>query len=362
MAQYRYLAVALKTPGDEIAELPLTDVNFERRLNAAGEFSATLKLPPPTTVEARARATLWKEATDRATTCIYVLRDNTPLGGWIVWTQGYDIDTQIITIGGAELSSYARRRIVEGATLSSAVIFTNVSAMAIAQQLMTMINDIALQFDVGSEATALVTKTYLGTEDKRTADAVLELANQTDGFDFRTDVRRDAAGNLVRIWMARAFLGGSTQIVAKYGTNISSLKVHRRGDLRVNDALALGQGEETARMFSRATSTQWGPKMTSSIALGDEVTQPPLNAQAQALLSANLNHEVIEVDILASNLDAEIGSFHPGDVARLIVPPSKDPWFPNGLDTSVRTLGYRLTIPDTGGVETITMIYDEEVA
>ena len=68
MAQYRYLAAQLAAPGDLIAELPLTGVFLERRLNAAGEFGAALKLPPPVNVENRALAVLWKEATDRATT------------------------------------------------------------------------------------------------------------------------------------------------------------------------------------------------------------------------------------------------------------------------------------------------------
>ncbi len=360
MAQYRYLAAQLAAPGDLIAELPLTGVFLERRLNAAGEFGAALKLPPPVNVENRALAVLWKEATDRATTCIYVLRDGTPLGCWITWRQNYDTENQIISISGAELSSYARRRNVEGASVSTPVVYTSMPVMAIAQALMAGINDIGLTFDVGTEATAIVSKTYLGSEDKKVGDAVLELANGIDGFDYRTDVRLGASG-FERIWTARAFLGGSTNIVAKYGANVASLKVDRRGDLRANDALAFGRGDEVLRPFSRATSVEWGPKMTSSIALSDETAQPPLSAQAGALLAASLNHEIIEVEIYASNLDAEIGTFYPGDVARLIVPANKDPWFPDGVDTSVRTLGFRLTIPDTGGVETVTMIYDEEI-
>jgi hypothetical protein len=360
MAQYRYLGAQLAAPGAVIAELPLTGVTLERRLNAAGEFGASLKLPAPVDPDNRALAALWKEATDRATTCVYVLRDGVPLGCWIVWRQNYNTEDQIISISGAELSSYARRRNIEAASITAPVVYTSLPVMAIAQALMMGINDIGLTFDVGTEATAIVSKSYLGTDDKKVGDAVLELANQIDGFDYRIDVRL-GSGGFERVWTARAFLGGSTQLVAKYGANVASLKVDRRGDLRANDALALGQGDEVSRPFARASSGEWGPKMTSSISLGDEVAQPPLSAQADALLGASLNHEIIEVEIYASNLDAEIGTFHPGDVARLIVPANKDPWFPDGLDTSVRTLGYRLTIPDTGGVETITMFYDQEI-
>lgn len=361
---YRYIAADLAYPGTPVAELPLTDVSWGRMLNGAAEFSGKLKLPIGSNPEAKLLATLWREATDRATKCVYVVRDGVPLGCYIIWSQSYSSADQAISVSGAELFSYGRRRPVEDASgdLTVPVVFTNQRPVDIATALILAAGNIGITHDLGGgTGGATISKTYRGTDNRNLADEILELAALDDGgFDFRTDVRLSPTGEFERVWIAREFLGGTTEIVAKYETNVASLGVTRRGDLRANDAIVLGPtnaGDSTTRESRRRSTTEWAPVMTVVEAhSNEEEPGSVLDRRALALLAASKDQELLEVSVVASAIDAQLGTFHPGDVMRLVVNPDADPFFHEGLDTSLRLLRYTVEVPDEGpGTEIVTL-------
>jgi hypothetical protein len=369
MTAYRYLAADLASPGATVAELPLTDVSWGRMLNGAAEFSGKLKLPPPASADVRLLLALWREATDRATKCVYVIRDGVPLGCYAIWTQTYGSSDQTITVGGAELFSYARRRVVEDAShvLTVPLVYTAQRPLDIAVALLTEANEIGMVFDIAGAGTGGTTidKAYRGTDNRSLADEILELAALDDGgFDFRTDVRLTTAGDIERVWIARPFLGGTTEVVAKYETNVASLGVTRRGDLRANDAIVFGPtqtGDSSTRSFKRRSTDEWAPTMSIVEAhSNDPEPDAVLDTRAVGLLAAFKNHELLEVTVVASEIDAELGTFHPGDVMRLVVSADADPFFHEGLDTSLRLLRYTVKVPNEGpGAEVVTLTFGE---
>lgn len=359
---YQYVAADLAYPSTPIADLPLTGVTWGRMLNGAAEFSGKLKLPPPIDTDTELLLTLWREATDRATKCIYVIRDGTPLGAYVIWNRSYSSDDQTITIGGAELFSYWRRRIVEDASgiLTTPLTFTAKRPIDIAAALLAAVNGANLVLDVTPGGGPTIDKTYLGTDARVVADEVLDLAAlDAGGFDFRTDIRLSPDGDYERIWIARDLLGGTPEVVAKYETNVANLAVVHRGDLRANDALVMGPtkaGDSTTRNTARRTTAEWAPTMLIVEPHTEDEPIALLDERAIALLEARRNHQLFQVSIVASSVDAELGTFHPGDLMRLVVPPHADPFLHEGLDTSLRLLGYSVTVPDEGaGAETIEL-------
>jgi hypothetical protein len=368
VSAYSYIAADLASPGTPIAELPLTGVSWGRMLNGAADFSGKLKLPPPTSPDVKLLLTLWREATDRATKCIYVVRDGVPLGCYIIWTQGYSSADQSISVKGAELFSYARRRPIEAASgdLTVPVEFTNKRPVDIATALFVAAGNIDITYDLGGgTGGTTISKIYRGTDNRGLADEILELAAIDDGgFDFRTDVRLTSTGDFERVWIAREFLGGTTEIVAKYETNVATLGVTRRGDLRANDAIVLGPtkaGDSTTRETRRRSTTEWAPLMTVVEAHSNEDEPGSVLAErAAALLAASKDQELLEVSVVASAIDAQIGTFHPGDVMRLVVNPDADPFFHEGLDVSLRLLRYTVDVPDEGpGTEVVKLTLAE---
>lgn len=370
-SRYRYIFAHLGAPLTKIAEIPVYDVQYQRLLNAAGTFSGKIKMPVISRTiendnvvvdeENKVLANLYKEATDRGTTCVFILRDNTPMGCWIIWSRTYDIDTQTITLGGAELPSYWTRRIVEDSDdIDNVIEFENTPMFDIASNLIGRINDIGLTLDIPSGQGPNISRIFRGTDVKIVSDVIKEFSEQSDGFDYRIDIEID--GNTFnRILRVRSSLGNTIELTAKYATNINGLTLDERGDLRANDYIVVGGQEGPKRPFGRDTTFTFVPPLQSVESLSDIEDTDVLEGVAIASREAFENHQVIDVSLLP-NIDSLLGTYNPGDLLRLSVPPDVDPWFQGGVDQIIRTIGYEVSVPDTQGEESIGLVLEESDA
>lgn len=346
--------------GALLAELPLTEVTYERLLDGAGRLAAHLKLPPLTDTRSRVLAKTWRDAVDRARRVIYVVRDGTPLGGWIVWPVGYDSETQTIELQGAEWWSYWRRRFVGDWQADLAVPYRATGkAIDVAAALVNASNDINAVTVVAPAPTApTVDIEYQPLDAKPVADAAGELAAAADGFDFRSDVNI-TAGAFVRRWVAAPFLGSGVTVTGHFGVNIAAFRVRESGDRRSNWVLAIGAGDGSARAFGLATSTTYEPRLTHAVSLRDEASNSRLAQHAAAGLRVLQDPSVTEASLVADDVHCQLGAFAPGDLARIAVPAGKDPWFPDGYDEERRIVGYEVTVPATGDPETVRLALDD---
>jgi hypothetical protein len=102
--EYVYLAAELFS-NRAICDLPLTNVQFNWAVNAAGKFSATVN------VSALARKHEYFEATEPCKTVIYVIRDGIPIWGGIIWKRTFDSEKRELRIDAETWDSYLVRRI-----------------------------------------------------------------------------------------------------------------------------------------------------------------------------------------------------------------------------------------------------------
>lgn len=370
VGRYRYLSVHLGAPFTKIAELPCAGVQWQRLRNGSGLFRGTVKLPPPTTPEARVRCALLKEATDRATTCIYVIRDNVPMAAYAVWGQDYSSGDQTISVSGSELPSYFHRRIIEApdGNLDTRVSYEGVPMYDAVVQMVGGVNDIGLTLDVTSGGPALPVTVpaagstpevegtgWRGTDGKFVGVALDELANQDDAFDYRVDLVRSASGGMERRFVLRPTFGDEVRLVAKFGATAPRFSVRRRGDVRATDVVAVGASNGEKRPYGRAAGGATLPPLTAVKQSNDETDTGRLDAFAQAALNAAQADEVVEVEVSVDGIDAQLGTFGPGDKCRFMVPANRDPWFPQGVDRVIDTIGYTVAVPDTGGREAVTL-------
>jgi hypothetical protein len=154
------------------------------------------------------------------------------------------------------------------------------------------------------------------------------------------------------VFVLRPTLGEQVAVIAKFGSTASKFRVRRRGDVRANDTIALGGTDGPKRPYGRATTSTFAPILQSAEQINGEADTDRLDAAATAALDAAQADEVIEVDVTAAT-DSNPGAFFPGDHARFIVPEGQDPWFFDGLDVTIRTIGFTVRVPNTGGRETI---------
>ena len=362
-SRYRYIGVQLGEPFNRIAELPLIEVSFERRRNSAGTFSA--KLPMPTIsgggqaamLDAAdvARAKAYKEGTEAGVTCIYVLRDNTPLGGWIVWEQSYDAGSQTISVSGSEFMSYFTRRTISDTNPAATVTLENMTSSRAARELLIAANDIGLVFDDLDAVfgTVVASRAWKGTDAKSVADTVKELADNSGGFEWYTSVRR-VTGGYERYFFARETIGGQVGAVASLGRNVLTLTATVAGSKRVSDALALGGNTNDDRPFGQASDPlALTPRLTGVLQFTDLADTNVLEAQAEADVAVNVYPEQLSIELIAQEGAVEIGAFNPGDLVRLQVSPGISPWWPEGIDRMHRAIGVTVSVPNTGGVEKV---------
>ena len=61
----------------------------------------------------------------------------------------------------------------------------------------------------------------------------------------------------------------------------------------------------------------------------------------------------------SDQIDAQLGTFAPGDVGVISVDPGVDPWWPDGLWDQRRVVAYRVEVPDNGDAEIVTFTFDD---
>lgn len=103
VATYRYITADVLT-NELIAEVPFTDVSYERSIKGAGSFSG--KIP---VIEATAMLNLY-ESTMPGKTALYVVRNDVCVWGGIIWDRSYTAKSRELSVSGSEFTSYFYHR------------------------------------------------------------------------------------------------------------------------------------------------------------------------------------------------------------------------------------------------------------
>jgi hypothetical protein len=105
LAEYRYYVADLLT-NNVIAEIPFTNVSYERALSKAGSFSGEIPV-----IEATKNLDLY-ESTMPGKTALYVLRNGVCVWGGIIWSRSYSPTNKTLIVDGQEWISYLYHRAV----------------------------------------------------------------------------------------------------------------------------------------------------------------------------------------------------------------------------------------------------------
>lgn len=100
---YRYFVTDLLT-NTVLAEVPFTNVSYERAIKSAGTFSGTVPV-----LDKTAAMDLY-ESTMPGRTGLYIVRNNQCVWGGIIWSRSYSVLDKAISVNGAEFTSYLYHR------------------------------------------------------------------------------------------------------------------------------------------------------------------------------------------------------------------------------------------------------------
>jgi len=105
VANYRYFVVNITT-NVIAAEIPFSEVSFERALKGAGSFSGTIAVAPGT------KALNLYDNTMPGKMALYVTRNNICVWGGIIWSREYTLLNRTLSINASEFTSYLHHRFV----------------------------------------------------------------------------------------------------------------------------------------------------------------------------------------------------------------------------------------------------------
>lgn len=355
---YRYLFADLLT-NEIIAELPLTAVSFTQQLNQAGTFTGRLLISGINTAQYNMEA-----ATQPARNAIYVDRNGVLVWGGVIWNRVYSSAEQTITITAREFESYFEHRLIIQTTS-----FTNADQLLVAR---TLINNAQAQpygnigVQVGTETSGvLINRTFYGYELKNVWQAIKDLSNQTNGFDFNIKVEYDPVTNdpiktLVLGYPRTGDIDSgvgdlSTPVFMFPAGNIVEYEYPEDGAIIGNSLYVIGAGSNEGKLQSYAQNTAkltsgW-PLLENSTNYSDITDQTILNRLATAQVAVLSEPPPIINIVVPAYENPVFGTYSIGDDARLII---KDPRFPNGLDVVYRIVGFNVQ-PGENGPERVTI-------
>lgn len=406
MPEWRTLSLDFMT-GAPVAEISLSGLKFGARLRDVGTASGTLTLPAlqaPTTdtgyldfttedgdllwvesggevslidsivpISTRAQAAALNDAVSANRRQLVIDRD-----GVIVWcgpvaSAPYDDATNSRTVSAVEDWAVWRRRFNDQQR-----IYTGTDQLAIARALVTACQSVPggdIRVTVGTETCGVVRDhTYERYDLKSYAEAIEQLANLENGFDFAIEPSWDpATGELVKTLRlsyprrGRNYL--QSGLVFELGRNIETFKWPDDGTRQANKVWATGNGSEDAMLIASAqdanqirSAASGGPgyPLLEKVAAYSTVEQQAtLDSHARADLATVAKPvELPEITVKAGE-DPIFGSYILGDAARIIIPPDMSAGFPDGIDTYRRIVGWDVTVSDEGA-ESVKLYFSEE--
>lgn len=357
-AIYRYLAYDVLS-GALIEELPLSGVRFSRVLNGAGGMSASLQLNRRTSSGDSLNAA-YIAATIPQRTKIFIDRDGVLVWGGIIWSRAYSYQSQRLDIEAAELWSYFRMR-----TLKVNKTYVNQDQLDIARDLLTYAQSVP-GGNIGvtlatNDSGVLRTRTqYFGYERKPIAEAVQQLSQVINGFDFGIDVTYDVLGAPTAVmnfgYPRRGRTARANEIVFELGRNMFDYVWPEDGSNGANSITAIGAGEGVTMLLVDLTDVEMidagYPLLDDTIQYKDVTRTDTLADHAYAELMIRSGSRIAAKFTVLSTDDVPFGSWIVGDDARFRIP--DDARFPNGFDTFLRIIADEVNVSDAG-VERITL-------
>lgn len=386
MYEFRYFTTALyqsgTTPNPIIAELPLTSVSFDTQLNSIGSFTGEILLSG-----ADAKNLNIYAGTNPGQTCLYVDYGGKIIWGGIIWAREYNSETQILRITGQEMLSYFKRRKITPLNTSyyndvfgktpNAITYKNTDVCTVANDLIvnyaqgvnfpnqggTIKGNIGLQgttFTLGLN----VTRTYFDYELKEVYQAIKDLSDGLDAttsapfFDFFINYTYDSSGRPVKhFYMKNPTTAENTTAVFQFPGNLNLYTYDQDATNAVNVLWGLGFGKNANKIIALGLDNQTindpagsiNPNSGVAAMLEDTAsfidiantnllgatTVGQMNARCGVFFPIGNNPvisapEIVQV-VLPPYVDPYLGTYNPGDFARLII---IDDLFPLGYDTS----------------------------
>lgn len=356
--QYSYYITDLRT-NEVIAELPFQNVSYETVLSGAGEFSGDILINPDTNVYGV------RQSTTPGRVGLYVMRDDQPVWGGIIWKRRYNAATRRVSCIGSTFESYLGKRL-QPITYK----FVNDDQFVIAGWLLETVDPNNGTSPAGNILTTVSDATspkrrerqFYGWERKTVLDELTKLGNLIDGFDWNVVIGKHPLSQEITrefqfFYPKRGVSADQSTLLFEYPGSIRDFDVDEDALDAANEVYALGAGEGIDQKVAIAVDEEQAaagyPRLQETRSYTSVILDETLQAHAERdLVRLNSPVTVFEVTVDART-EPVLGSYTVGDWARFRL---EDEFITPAIDQYARITGITVTVDDSTGLEQVKIV------
>lgn len=353
-----------------LADISMSQVRFTDVLNEPGDLSGAFF-----NGDSDIPMELLRSATRPARTALWVDFDGELAWGGIIWKRKYDRATGKVSLECSDfLSFFARARIAES------IRFEQVDQFEIVRSLIREYQNRPggnIGIDLGSGGSGVLRdRTYEGTEKKQILEAIQQLGNVNDGFDFAIKARYRPDGTPGKYLHLSHPTSGrtrqNTDLVLDFPGNVSDYTLPEEGDRMITTVYARGEGSGTAAPSVTVTNNNLilagYPRLEDEIAFSSVSELATLDGHARSTLAGysapvslpvfkipagGVMRHVDGVPVHATEDIPSVTRYGPGDVWSVRVT-DEFGWYPKtasggpGLETYLRLVQRSVSVDPSG--------------
>lgn len=354
MPTMRYIFGSLAN-GSIIAELALTSVSMEKKLNDYGTFRGTLRFDT-SGVDNQDIV----DATVPGNCFIIAERDDSPVWEGIVWTRVYDSQGKDLNITARSYEGYPERRLID-----SDISFTGVEQRNIFISLWNSLQSSPnsyLAINVPSNFAAGINRdvSVKASEYKNYLQIMSGLANGVDGFDWTIDTYRqnDTYYRVLRI--GTPLLGAKASGIGfDYPGNVTNYwKTDGMSNAATNlYVLGAGEGEDmiTGQHEQSDLLNTGYRRYDMTYARKDISKQQQINSIAEQIGNQRRAPLSTLKVVVKGDVDPEFGSYALGDTVNVAI---RDCRHPNGITSSARIVAFSYSPQSDDTIEQCELVFE----
>lgn len=356
MSDFNYIFGSLRTEA-VIQEIPLYGVYMDMQMNYGGQFQGTFQLDQT----GKNNEDLLSACTP-GKTWVTCERNGIPVWHGFIWSRVYSAQSKSIQLFALSFEQYARKRL-----LINDYNYTDVEQRNIFLQFWLDMQSVTggnLNINVPSAFPTVKTKNYksLFTDFKYANEAMSELADTEDGFDWYISIAKDGILYRKDLVIGYPNLGvgeNPGMVVFEYPGNITQYYYTEPMADAGTDVYVLGAGEGSEMLVGYYEQTlmknQGWPRWDVDVSRKDIANQGNLNTfttQTAAIRKPPMS--VMKLNV-RGDITPEFGTYNLGDTCKVVI---EDPRFPRRSTFTKRLVKWELTPQSADSTEEASLVFE----
>lgn len=356
MSVYTYYFHDLLT-NQQIDDVPLYGVGFDRKLSGVGTFTGTCRLD-----DERKTPQGILDATIPDRTALYVDRNGALVWGGIVWTRTWQEQGKDLQLYAETFESFAYKQIIKTTS-----VYTSVDPMNIMRSIWTNIQadpraNIGMVIPGAFTTTKPVSKTYNGYEYTKAGEAIDALASADTGFDFYVQVAYNSSNVPTKTLVIGRPLGAlqsNTGLAFQYPGSVTNFWYPESGGDAVTTLYGIGKGDGVAAFQTTASSADLlgagYPLLADVVSFKDAETQALLDSLVKAEAQRRRPPIIVPTFEVDPTQEPQFGGYGLGDYAIFDITSDR---FPSGIVSTFRIIGWRVSPSSSDQVDSVSLVLE----